>query len=148
MIVPFVKNGAAQRRATWPSPVVATALHGAFHLLRLLQTYHPLRDLAVVSAPRIKLRLLDHWDNLDRSVERGYAGLSLWDWSRLPDSLDPRYRDYARANASLGINGTQPRIAGPALQVGDHAPDLVAKPPEAGSEVGLIQASRLIEEVS
>jgi len=81
-------------------------LYGAFHLLRLLQTYHPLRDLAVVSAPRIKLRLLDHWDNLDRSVERGYAGLSLWDWSRLPDSLDPRYRDYARANASLGINGT------------------------------------------
>ena len=81
-------------------------LYGAFHLLRLLQTYHPLRDVAVVSAPRIKLRLLDHWDNLDRSVERGYAGLSLWDWSRLPDSLDPRYRDYARANASLGINGT------------------------------------------
>jgi len=81
-------------------------LYGAFALLRLLQTDRPLRDLAVVSAPKIGLRLLDHWDNLDRSVERGYAGLSLWDWSRLPDSLDPRYRDYARANASLGINGT------------------------------------------
>ena len=81
-------------------------LYGSFALLRLLQTDRPLRDLAVVSAPKIGLRLLDHWDNLDRSVERGYAGLSLWDWSRLPDSLDPRYRDYARANASLGINGT------------------------------------------
>ena len=81
-------------------------LYGTFALLRLLQTDRPLRDLAVVSAPKIGLRLLDHWDNLDRSVERGYAGLSLWDWSRLPDSLDPRYRDYARANASLGINGT------------------------------------------
>src|SRR6266513_4490 len=81
-------------------------LYGTFALLRLLQTDRPLRDLAVVSAPKIGLRLLDHWDNLDRSVERGYAGLSLWDWSRLPDSLDPRYRDYARANASLGLNGT------------------------------------------
>ena len=81
-------------------------LYGAFALLRLIQTDRPLRDLAVVSAPRLRLRLLDHWDNLDRSVERGYAGPSLWDWARLPDSIDPRYRDYARANASLGINGT------------------------------------------
>ena len=80
-------------------------LYGAFHLLRLMQTRGSLRDLAVVSAPRIQLRLLDHWDNLDRSVERGYAGQSLWDWEHLPDSLDPRYREYARANASIGING-------------------------------------------
>ncbi len=81
-------------------------LYGAFDLLRLVQTYRPLQALAVVSAPRIRLRLLDHWDNLDGSVERGYAGRSLWGWSGLPDLLDPRYRDYARANASLGINGT------------------------------------------
>ena len=80
-------------------------LYGAFHLLRLLQTHASLGDLAVASAPRIQLRLLNHWDNLDRTVERGYAGSSLWDWSALPDSLDGRYRDYARANASLGING-------------------------------------------
>jgi alpha-glucuronidase len=39
-------------------------------------------------------------------VERGYAGFSLWDWHKLPDYLDPRYTDYARANASLGINGS------------------------------------------
>ena len=81
-------------------------LYGAFHLLRLLQTNRPLEGLAVACAPRIALRLLDHWDNLDRSVERGYAGMSLWDWARLPDASDPRYRDYARANASLGVNGT------------------------------------------
>src|SRR5439155_11211288 len=81
-------------------------LYGAFALLRLIQTDSPLRDLAVVSAPPLRLRLLDHWDNLDGSVERGYAGPSLWDWAHLPDSIDPRYRDYARANASLGINGT------------------------------------------
>jgi alpha-glucuronidase len=81
------------------------AMYGAFHLLRHLQTYRPLTNLATVSAPKIKLRMLDHWDNLDRSVERGYAGRSLWEWSRLPDTLSDRYRDYARANASLGING-------------------------------------------
>jgi alpha-glucuronidase len=80
-------------------------LYGAFHLLRLLQTHASLQGLAVASAPRIQLRLLDHWDNLDRTVERGYAGRSLWDWDALPDSVDARYRDYARANASLGING-------------------------------------------
>ena len=80
-------------------------LYGAFDLLRRLQTGQPLEQLAVASAPRIRLRALDHWDNLDGSVERGYAGGSLWDWDSLPGALSPRYRDYARANASLGING-------------------------------------------
>ena len=82
------------------------ALYGAFHFLRLLQTGQPLQGLDIVESPRVQLRVLDHWDNLDRSVERGYAGQSIWDWHRLPDYLDPRYTDYARANASLGINGT------------------------------------------
>jgi alpha-glucuronidase len=81
-------------------------LYGVFHLLRLLQTEASLARLDVVSAPRYGLRLLNHWDNLDGSVERGYAGASLWEWARLPDSISPRYRDYARANASIGINGT------------------------------------------
>ncbi|HKG92449.1 MAG TPA: alpha-glucuronidase family glycosyl hydrolase [Gemmatimonadaceae bacterium] len=84
----------------------AGALYGAFALLRRMQTSQSLRALNVASAPKIRLRMLDHWDNLDRSVERGYAGRSLWEWEALPDSLSPRYRDYARANASLGINGT------------------------------------------
>src|SRR5207249_5682022 len=80
-------------------------LYGAFQLLRLLQTERPLAGLDLVSAPRLGLRLLDHWDNLNGTVERGYAGASLWEWARLPDSINPRYRDYARANASIGING-------------------------------------------
>jgi alpha-glucuronidase len=84
------------------------ALYGAFHFLRLLQTQQRLEHLDLVSAPRIKHRVLDHWDNLDRTVERGYAGESIWDWHKLPDYLDPRYTDYARACASLGINGTIP----------------------------------------
>ncbi|HMB89649.1 MAG TPA: alpha-glucuronidase family glycosyl hydrolase [Rhodothermales bacterium] len=81
-------------------------LYGTFHFLRLLQTHQPIDNLAIVSTPKIQHRLLNHWDNLDRTVERGYAGFSLWDWHKLPDYLDPRYTDYARANASIGINGT------------------------------------------
>jgi alpha-glucuronidase len=81
-------------------------LYGVFHFLRTLQTHHSLSHIDVISVPRIGYRLLDHWDNLDGSVERGYAGSSLWKWDELPEKIDSRYRDYARANASVGINGT------------------------------------------
>jgi len=83
----------------------AGVLYGAFALLRRLQTNRPLAGLAESGAPRIELRLLDHWDNLNRTVERGYAGASLWAWDSLPGQLPARYRDYARADASVGING-------------------------------------------
>lgn len=79
-------------------------LYGMFHFLRHLQTQKPITDLDTVSAPKIKLRMINHWDNLDRTIERGYAGFSLWDWHKLPHYLSPRYRDYARAMASIGIN--------------------------------------------
>ena len=49
--------------------------------------------------------MLNHWDNLDGTVERGYAGSSIWNWQKLPDFIDKKYIDYARANASVGING-------------------------------------------
>jgi alpha-glucuronidase len=81
-------------------------LYGSFHLLRLMQNRQYLTDIKILSKPRIQYRLLNHWDNLDRSVERGYAGKSLWKWDELPETADSRYRDYARANASVGINGT------------------------------------------
>jgi alpha-glucuronidase len=81
-------------------------LYGVFRFLRLLQTQGVIEDLALLETPAVQLRLLNHWDNLDRTVERGYAGFSLWDWHKLPDYVDPRYTDYARANASIGINGT------------------------------------------
>lgn len=88
------------------APHDAGTLYGVFHLLRLLQTGQDVSAVDVREQPRLKLRMLDHWDNLDRSVERGYAGESIWDWHTLPGWLDPRYTDYARANASLGLNGT------------------------------------------
>jgi len=81
-------------------------LYGSFHLLRVMQNGQSLTDINIRSKPQIQYRLLNHWDNLDRSVERGYAGKSLWKWDALPETTEPRYRDYARANASIGINGT------------------------------------------
>jgi alpha-glucuronidase len=81
-------------------------LHGVFGFLRLLQTRQPLETLNLRDAPRMAHRILNHWDNLDGTIERGYAGASIWDWRTLPEYLEPRYTDYARACASIGINGT------------------------------------------
>ena len=79
----------------------AGAMYGAFHFLRLIQTGQPIDPLDIAEKPRLDRRLLDHWDNLDGSIERGYAGRSFF-W---PERVDDRIRDYARANASIGING-------------------------------------------
>ena len=81
------------------------ALYGAFHLLRLMQGLRPFSNINIVEKPKVHLRLLNHWDNLNGTIERGYAGRSLWNWAALPGTLDPRYTDYARVNASVGING-------------------------------------------
>jgi alpha-glucuronidase len=83
----------------------AAVLYGAFALLRQVQTREPLAGLSLTSNPRINFRLLNHWDNQNGTVERGYAGSSIWQWYEMPERLDPRYTDYARANASIGING-------------------------------------------
>jgi len=80
-------------------------LYGAFGLLRMMQTRQPLQALNIRESPRIPHRILNHWDNLDGTIERGYAGASIWNWQTLPGFLEPRYADYARACASVGING-------------------------------------------
>lgn len=81
------------------------ALYGTYELLRRLSQGESPDRITVTSVPTVQLRVLNHWDNLDRTVERGYAGQSIFDWHRLPDHLPRRYVDYARANASIGING-------------------------------------------
>lgn len=81
------------------------ALYGAFHFLRLMQIGQPIDRLNVTERPKVQLRLLNHWDNLNGTIERGYAGTSLWQWNDLPGTVDPRYVDYARTNASIGVNG-------------------------------------------
>lgn len=79
-------------------------LYGVFDWLKSLQSGSFDLNKVKMESPKIQLRMLNHWDNLDRTVERGYAGFSIWDWHRLPGYIDPRYIDYARANASIGIN--------------------------------------------
>ncbi len=81
-------------------------LYGTYQFLRMIQTGKRLTNLDLLSSPKIKIRILNHWDNLNGSIERGYAGQSLWKWEDLPGKIDPRYADYARANASIGINST------------------------------------------
>ncbi|WNI37403.1 alpha-glucuronidase [Chryseobacterium sp. SG20098] len=79
-------------------------LYGVYHILRLQQIKADLSHLNTIEKPSYDVRILNHWDNLDGSIERGYAGRSLWKWEDLPDKISPRYEEYARANASVGIN--------------------------------------------
>lgn len=81
-------------------------LYGAYSLLRMQAAGQLTVPLSVTEQPAYDLRILNHWDNPDGTVERGYAGRSLWNWEELPGTLSPRYEAYARANASVGINGT------------------------------------------
>jgi len=81
------------------------ALYGAYALLRIAGSGHTIPEV-LTETPAYDLRILNHWDNLDGTIERGYAGHSLWKWEELPGTISPRYEDYARANASIGINGT------------------------------------------
>jgi alpha-glucuronidase len=90
------------------SPTSVGVLYGVFHWIRLVQTSQLQAGLNVKSEPRYDLRMLNHWDNLNGTIERGYAGYSLWKWEELPETLSPRYVEYARANASIGINGMVP----------------------------------------
>ena len=79
----------------------AGLLYGAYALLR--------GDTKIESHPAFSLRLLNHWDNLDGSIERGYAGKSIF-WKlengQLSTFNSQLIKEYARANASIGINGT------------------------------------------
>lgn len=90
-------------------------LYGAYDLLRLQETGN-LSHLSKTEKPAVNLRILNHWDNLDGSIERGYAGKSIWKWDEIildkagefkniSKNLRNRLITYARANASIGING-------------------------------------------
>lgn len=81
-------------------------LYAVYHLLRLQVCGKDCSALDICEKPMNDIRILNHWDNPDGTIERGYAGRSLWKWDELPATLSPRYAEYARANASIGINGT------------------------------------------
>jgi alpha-glucuronidase len=79
-------------------------LYGAFAFLRKIALAEPLVRLDVMQNPYSKVRMLDHWDNLDGSIERGYAGRSIFfDNDRVREDLS-RVRDYARLMASVGLS--------------------------------------------
>jgi len=83
-------------------------LYGVYELLRRQQTGEPIKE--EISNPSYERRLLNHWDNLSETIERGYGGNSIF-WRQGRDSLVVTekdkilWREYARANASIGING-------------------------------------------
>lgn len=79
-------------------------LYGAFHLIRLLQTNKSLSDLTVNETPDNPLRLINHWDNMDGSIERGYSGQSFF-FKDNKIIVNERTQMYARLLASIGING-------------------------------------------
>lgn len=81
------------------------ALYAVFHFLRLLATGSGIEALDIAEAPACKLRMINHWDNMDGSVERGYAGRSIFFRNGEVLASSPRIRDYARLMASIGING-------------------------------------------
>ncbi len=79
-------------------------LYGAYRMIAMQSAGKNLSE-EITEVPAYGLRILNHWDNLDGTIERGYAGHSIWKWDELPDVISPRYKEYARANAAVGING-------------------------------------------
>ena len=85
-------------------------LYASFDLLRRQECGQLPASGSVQSVPAFERRVLNHWDNLDGTVERGFAGSSIWKWDEIdtnnPASNSQIFTEYARANASVGINGT------------------------------------------
>ncbi|MFB5674977.1 alpha-glucuronidase family glycosyl hydrolase [Paenibacillus terreus] len=79
-------------------------LYGAFHLLRLLQTGADVQKLDLLENPSNPLRMINQWDNMDGSIERGYAGRSIFYKNNEITKDMGRIRDYARLLASAGLN--------------------------------------------
>lgn len=94
-----------EQRVTITAASDTGLLYGAFALLRELGQGKTLGAIRLDESPAYTLRMLNHWDNPDGHVERGYAGRSIFDWWHLPGHVDARMTNYARANASIGING-------------------------------------------
>jgi len=89
----------------------AGLLYGVYHLLRLIQVNQFTSSLDIKEKPSYSVRILNHWDNLNGSVERGYAGHSIfWRYEEEHPTITNKdvtlWTEYARANASIGINGT------------------------------------------
>ena len=124
---PALQGDNIQYEATITASNPIGLLYGAYELIRLQNTdaYNTgsgnqqnfSKAIDETEKPQVGLRILNHWDNLDGSIERGYAGKSIFKWEEIKlgkngkggsisKSLHDRLITYARANASLGINGS------------------------------------------
>jgi len=79
-------------------------LYGAFHLLRLMQSRSSIGNLHIIDQPKNQLRMINQWDNMDGSVERGYSGQTIFFADNDFSNDLERVRDYARMLSSTGIN--------------------------------------------
>lgn len=93
-----------ERGAVVTAPDGRGLLYGAYALLRMHDAGADTVGADVVENPAYALRMLNHWDNLDGTVERGYAGRSIWHWDALPDTVSPQIAEYGRRCAAVGIN--------------------------------------------
>ena len=118
-------------KASCPSAL----LYAVFGLLRSATLGVDLRNSPLADAPKVALRMINHWDNIHprNDIERGYGGRSLFHWEELP-ALRPLYEDYARLLASVGINAIvlnnvnagEPGIGGYRLITPEFLPKLAA----------------------
>ncbi|MBQ8811851.1 MAG: alpha-glucuronidase [Bacteroidales bacterium] len=99
----FIIQGSRENRVI-KAKTETGSLYGKYTLNRLERTGKAEGVLDIKEEPSFERRILNHWDNLDNTIERGYAGWSIWHWGE-PVPVD-RIRDYARLNASIGINGS------------------------------------------
>ena len=93
-----------ERGAVVTAPDGRGLLYGAYALLRMHDSGADTVGADVVENPAYALRMLNHWDNLDGTVERGYAGRSIWHWDALPDTVSPQIAEYGCRCAAVGIN--------------------------------------------
>ncbi|TFE25377.1 alpha-glucuronidase family glycosyl hydrolase [Cohnella luojiensis] len=99
-----IKTNAADGCIAIGASTASGVLYGVFHLLRLLGTGCSVDKLELVENPNNGLRMINQWDNIDGSIERGYAGESIFYVNNEITMNMERVRDYARLLASIGIN--------------------------------------------
>lgn len=112
-------------------------LYGSFELLKMLRTANLQKDFKIEKTPAMPLRMANHWDNMDGSIERGYSGRSFF-FENNRIVINERTRDYARFLASVGINATAINN----VNVRGEAPFLLAKKHRSD----LIELSKLFAE--
>ena len=80
-------------------------LYGTFRLIKMMQCGYTLAGVNISDSPKLQVRILNHWDPINKGKLGRDLGYTIWDWEEWPDNVDPKFELYARANAAVGING-------------------------------------------